>query len=369
LPTGLGVVIPLHRRLHPLSAPFWMLFRRRQCRHLDTWPRVNWVLRVAVDARIISVLRRRIRATSVDRSGNRPTKAISKRSWLLGLQCADTSFGASRHIQPTTTSANVRCDRTGRPGPPIWHSPQSAPLLRPCRQYLTHPCLFVVLGLDGNPIVGAAVSLRSNSRQSSICKLLDDANSLPQFAAAVLTRSCHQIVTVSLSAGVAEHIKMAGVARTLGHAGRRESHAARTTCYGLGPSIQGNTEPMDKIRQVSAIGDNLPLVNMHARSSKTDQPCLLEPCGSTVPTRLPGMLESPESPAWSEPLDLPQPKSPHSPQLELLHSPPLELPDFRDKLEPTSTKHHDPAAGMLDQLVQAIGATRAFSPCWMSSLN
>ena len=86
-------------------------------------------------------------------------------------------------------------------------------------------------------------------------------------------------ITGSLSAGVAEHIRMAGVAvafrvagvakqqttmariaRTLGHAGHCESHATSTTYYGSDPSIRGHPKlasfPKDKTCQIQAVGDN-----------------------------------------------------------------------------------------------------------------
>jgi len=159
------------------------------------------------------------------RSDNRLTKSICKEwNWPPGVRCADTSFGASRQVQSTATSANVRGDENGRPGPPNQQSPQPALSLRPCRHYLPHPHLFVLLGLDGDPIVGAAVSLRPNSRRSSTCKLLDDAILLHQFAAAAPTRSHHRIRTGSLSAGVAEHIGTASIAE---HTGQPESSSSK----------------------------------------------------------------------------------------------------------------------------------------------
>jgi len=59
-----------------------------------------------------------------------------------------------------------------------------------------------VLGLNGNPVIDAAVGLRLNSRRSNICELLDDANSSHQFAAAGLTRGrrwIHHRVLISQS--------------------------------------------------------------------------------------------------------------------------------------------------------------------------
>jgi len=98
----------------------------------------------------------------------------------------------------TATSANVRGDETGMPGLPNRLGPQPAPSFRPCQQYLRHLRLFVLLGLDGNPTIGATVVLRPNSCQSSVCELLNGASPLHQFAAAVLTwghyRICHQIL-------------------------------------------------------------------------------------------------------------------------------------------------------------------------------
>ena len=135
------------------------------------------------------------RATSVVRSGNRPTIVISKCSWPTGVRHADASSGPFRHVQPTATSANVQGNGIVGPRPPNRHSLQPVQSLRLCRQHLglSHPHLFVLLGLDGDPVIGAAIGLRPNSRQSNICKLSDDANSSHQFAAARLTRSCHWI--------------------------------------------------------------------------------------------------------------------------------------------------------------------------------
>jgi len=110
-----------------------------------------------------------------------------------GLRRADASSVPFRHVQLTATSTNVRGDGIDGSGPPNRQSPQLVPSLRLCRQYLPHPHLFVLLGLDGDPVIGAAIGLRPNSRQSNICKLSDDANSSHQFAAARLTRSCHWI--------------------------------------------------------------------------------------------------------------------------------------------------------------------------------
>ena len=125
--------------------------------------------------------------------------------------------------------------------------------------------------------------------------------------------------------------------------------------------------PIDKICQVQAMGDNLPLVNMDTCSCKTDLLCLLEPSGTTVLTKSPGAIKSLDSPAWSELLELPRMELPHSPWLELMHLParPESLQSLETTLEPTSTSLDDPAAGMLDHLVRA---SRAFGPCWMSSL-
>ena len=53
-----------------------------------------------------------------------------------------------------------------------------------------------------------------------------------------------------------------------------------------------------------------------------------------------------DSPAWSELLYMPQPESPHLPQ--------LELPDFQTMLEPTSTSLDNPAAGVLDQVMTRV---------------
>ena len=49
----------------------------QQCQHLDTWSRVSQIMKVAVDMEFISIRAGWICATSVDRSGNRPAKAIS----------------------------------------------------------------------------------------------------------------------------------------------------------------------------------------------------------------------------------------------------------------------------------------------------
>ena len=106
-----------------------------------------------------------------------------------GLRRADASSVPFRHVQLTATSTNVRGDGIDGSGPPNRQSPQLVPSLRLCRQYLPHLHLFVLLGPDGNPVVGAAVVLRPNSRRSNICELLDDANSSQQFAAAGLTRN------------------------------------------------------------------------------------------------------------------------------------------------------------------------------------
>ena len=51
------------------------------------------------------------------------------------------------------------------------------------------PHLFVLLGPDGNPVIGAAIGLSRNSCRSNICELLDYANLSHGFAAAWLTWS------------------------------------------------------------------------------------------------------------------------------------------------------------------------------------
>jgi len=48
---------------------------------------------------------------------------------------------------------------------------------------------------------------------------------------------------------------------------------------------------MDEICH-QVVGDNLPLVNMNAHSSKTNLLCSLKPLGTTVLTKLPGAAES-----------------------------------------------------------------------------
>jgi len=101
---GFGMAMPLHRRLHPLSLPSQMEFRHRWRQYLDTQPQVNPVKEVAMDAWIISMSGRRVHATSVVRSSNRPKKAVSKQSRPTGLQCANTSSAPFRHVQPTATS-------------------------------------------------------------------------------------------------------------------------------------------------------------------------------------------------------------------------------------------------------------------------
>jgi len=100
--------------------------------------------------------------------------------------------------------------------------------------------------------------------------------------------------------------------------------------------------PMDKIRQAQAVGDNLSLVNMGTRSSKTDLPCSLEPPGTTVPVGLPGAVKSSDLPAWSKPLDLPL--------LESLHSQQPGLLDSRAELQPISTSFEHHVARMLQRL-------------------
>jgi len=169
LVNGLGVIVLLYWRLHPLSAPSPTLFQCRQCWHLDTQPRVNQVMKLAVDAWIINVHGRWICAAPVVRSGNRPTKVTSREwSWPPGVQYAIMSFGASGHIQPTATSANVQSDVTSGPGLPNRQGPQPTPSLGLLRQYLPHPCQFVLLGPDGDPVIGATVGLRPNTHWSSI---------------------------------------------------------------------------------------------------------------------------------------------------------------------------------------------------------
>ena len=102
----LSIQLPVCRKWIPLLTPSQMLFCRRCHRHLDTRLWGNPV--VAIDEQIISVPGRRTCATSVVRSGNRPTKVISKQSWPMGLQRADASSGPFGHVQLTATNANVR---------------------------------------------------------------------------------------------------------------------------------------------------------------------------------------------------------------------------------------------------------------------
>jgi len=123
----------------------------------------------------------------------------------------------------------------------------------------TSPVPVLLLGPDGDPIVGATISVRLNSHRSNICKLLHDANLSHQFASTRLTWSyywIHYWVFIgrrrgTLQNGRSHHTHngrvakeqptMARVARTLSHAVHCESHATSTTCYGSDSSIRGHT--------------------------------------------------------------------------------------------------------------------------------
>jgi len=106
------------------------------------------------------------------------------------------------------------------------------------------------------------------------------------------------------AAGVAkQQTTMAGVVRTFGHVASTTHYMAQIQVFEDTPELA--SIPMNKVRQVPAVGENLPLVNMGACSSETNEPCLPELSGTTVLTRLAGALEPPDLPAWLEPLVLP----------------------------------------------------------------
>ena len=112
-----------------------------------------------------------------------PTNVISgEHSQSSGVQSAIAFFGASRCVKTTATCADIQGDETSVAGLPNWQDPQTVPSLELHWQYLPHLRLFVLLGPGGNPAVGDAVGLRPNSRRSIVCKLLNGANPLHQFA-------------------------------------------------------------------------------------------------------------------------------------------------------------------------------------------
>ena len=116
---------------------------------------------------------------------------------------------------------------------------------------------------------------------------------------------------------------------------------------------------MDRIRQAQAVGDNLSLVDMGTCNIETDLPCSPEPLGTTVPAGLLGVAGSSDSPALSQPLDLPWLESSHSQQPESL--------DSRAELKPISTSIDHPVGRVLDWLDRAthsnavtpVGITRS----------
>jgi len=83
---------------------------------------------------------------------------------------------------------------------------------------------------------------------------------------------------------------MAGVARTLGHAGCRATRRQHNT-LGSDTSIRGHTRAC-----VHSYGQNPPnsscIVRDNVRSSETNLPCLPETSGTTVPLRFLGAVES-----------------------------------------------------------------------------
>jgi len=87
----------------------------------------------------------------VDKSGNRPTNAISGER---GVRRAIAFFGASGHLRTTTTSANVRGDKNSMPGPANRQGPWLAPSLGPHQQCLPHSWV----------ISGTSVTVESGQR-------------------------------------------------------------------------------------------------------------------------------------------------------------------------------------------------------------
>ena len=112
---------------------------------------------------------------------------------IRSVMCHRVLWSIEAHPVDCHASANIRGNETSGPGLPNQQSPQPKLLLRPCRQYLPQPHLFILLGLGSNPFVGATIGLRTKSCWSSVCKLLNGDNALHQFSAAAPTRSRHHI--------------------------------------------------------------------------------------------------------------------------------------------------------------------------------
>jgi len=171
----------------------------------------------------------------------------------------------------------------------------------------------VLLGPDGNPVIGAAVSLRPNSCRSNMCELLDDANSSHWFAPLFdlspgphwpsssntlkQLESSHSqwLRLLSSNPQWPESPELLAMLHAVNHMPPAQHAMAQIQAFEDTPKLA--SIPMDKIRQTQAVGDNLALVAMGVHSSETDLPCSPERPGTTVLAGLLVAVESSNSPA------------------------------------------------------------------------